>query len=207
MAYRVVIFDLGGVVVDVESDRLIHQIAPRLGHSSEHVEKAIYHQDLLLPLELGRISPHAYYERLKGQLGFPWTYGEFVSAWNDILREKTEVVRIIQQLHRHYTLTALTNTNILHLEHMKTQFPALSVFDDWVASCEVGLRKPDPQIYRLAMGRVGVQPDAAVYVDDRPELVEAGRAAGMTAIRFESHRQLEDQLRSLGFALNERVNP
>jgi HAD superfamily hydrolase (TIGR01509 family) len=76
--------------------------------------------------------------------------------------------------------------------------PSLTVFDHWVASCEVGLRKPDPQIYLLALRQAGVGARAAIYVDDRPELIEAGRGAGLTAIRFESGPQLEQELRAVG---------
>ena len=70
-----------------------------------------------------------------------------------------------------------------------------------MASCEVGLRKPDPRIYLLALERAGVRPEQAVYVDDRPELVDAGRSVGLTAIRFENSRQLEQDLQAIGLNL------
>ena len=49
----------------------------------------------------------------------------------------------------------------------------LSVIEEWVASCDVGLRKPDPKFYFHALERAGVKASEAVYVDDRPELVDA----------------------------------
>ena len=199
-AYHAIIFDLGGVVVDVESDRLIHQVAQLIGRTFEEVHAAVYHQELLLPLELGQITPRDYYEGLKRFLDIPWTYEQFVRSWNDILRENPAVTQLVHRLRKHHKLIALSNTNELHLNHMKA-IPALSVLDDWVASCDVGLRKPDPQIYRLAVQRVGVSVQAAIYIDDRPELVEAGRSAGLTAIRCESGEQLERDLRALGVAL------
>ena len=151
-----------------------------------------------MPFELGRIKPQEYYEGLKGRLRLPWTYDQFVLAWNDIFRENCDVTQLMQRLGKHHKLTALTNTNELHIAHIKATIPSLSIFDDWVASCDVGLRKPDPQIYRLAVKRAGVRPDAAVYVDDRPELVEAGRDTGLAAIRFENTQQLEQDLRAIG---------
>lgn len=198
MPYELVIFDLGGVVMEHEADRLVYQVSQLLGRSFEEIHEAVYHQELLLPLELGRISPEAYYRGLQERLQLPWSYEQFVRSWNDVLSENQEVTPILQRLHQHHKLMVLTNTNLLHLDYIKTQYPALSVFDDWVASCEVGLRKPDPEIYQLAVKRAGVQPGAAVYVDDRPEFAEGGRAAGLTAIRFESGPQLERELRALG---------
>jgi len=201
MTHDLVIFDLGGVVVEVESDRLVHQIAQLLGRTFEEVQAHVYHPELLLPLELGRIKPQAYYEGLKRQLGLSWTYEQFIRAWNGMLSENRDVIWILQRLSTRHKLLALSNTNILHIEHIKGAIPSLTLFNYWVMSYEVGLRKPDPEIYRLALQRAGVKPEAAVYIDDRPELVEAGRSAGLTAIRFQNSRQLEQDLQAVGLNL------
>ncbi|PIQ84752.1 MAG: hypothetical protein COV75_00490 [Candidatus Omnitrophica bacterium CG11_big_fil_rev_8_21_14_0_20_63_9] len=199
MAYEVVFFDLGGVVVDVESDRLMHQLSQLIGKSFEDVQAAVYHKELLLPFELGQIAARAYYEGLKGQLKFSWTYEQFVRGWTGIFSENLEVRQIMERVRKRHKLLALTNTNTLHLEYIKTQVTAAPLFHDWVASCEVGYRKPDPQIYLAALERAGnIRPQQAVYIDDRPELVEAGREVGLTAIRFENGRQLEADLRAAG---------
>lgn len=201
MTYSLLLSDLGGVVVDFEADRLVHQISQLLGRSFEDVQQAVYHEELLLPFELGRITPMEYYEGLKERLGFSWSYPQFVRAWNDILRENPEVTRVLRQLRQDCRLVALSNTNELHLRYIKQAIPSLSIFHEWIGSCDVGLRKPDPQIYRFALERMGVEARAAVYVDDRPELVEAGSALGLTAIRFQSSRQLAKDLQALGFAV------
>jgi putative hydrolase of the HAD superfamily len=198
MQHALVIFDLGGVLVDFETDRLINAASQVLGRPFEEVRAAIYEDSLLLPLEVGQIKPQVYYERLKEQLPLPWKYEQFVRIWNDSLRENPDTVWMLQRLRKRYKLMALTNTNVLHLEYIRTQMPSLTVLDHWVASCDVGLRKPDQEIYRLALTRAGVRANSAVYVDDRPEMVEAGRQAGLTAIRFEHHRQLEQDLQSVG---------
>ena len=201
MAYELIIFDLGGVTVEFDADRLVYQVSQLIGRSFEDVQAAIYHEELMLPFELGRIKPQEYYEGLGKRLRLPWTYDQFVRAWNDIFSENRDVTQLMQRLHKNHKLTALTNTNTLHITHIKATIPSLSVFDDWVASCDVGLRKPDPAIYQLAVKRAGVRPEAAVYIDDRPELVEAGRQVGLTAIRCENGAQLERDLRALGVEL------
>ncbi len=201
MDYQLVMFDMGGVAVEVESDRLVHQVAQLLGRPFEEIQQGVYHQDLLLPFELGRISARAYYEGLKSALKLPWTYERFVAAWSDIIRENVDVTRIMHRLRNHHRLIALTNTNELHLAHLRNTIPALSVIQDWVASCEVGLCKPDPQIYFLALKRSGMRPRQAVYIDDRPEMVAAGQSIGLTGIRFENAEQLEEDLQSIGLNL------
>ena len=198
MTYEVVISDLGGVVVDFNADRLVHQMAVLLGRPFDEVQAAIYHTELLLPFELGRIRPQAYYEGLKTALTLPWTYEQFVRAWNDIFTENRDVVWIMERLHKRHKLVALSNTNQLHINHIRSTIPSLSFFDEWIVSCDVGLRKPDPQIYFLALERAGVRPQAAIYIDDRPELVDAGRSVGLVGIRFESSQQLERELQAIG---------
>ena len=201
MLYQLVIFDVGGVVVDVESDRLIHQVSQLVGRSFDEVQAAVYHEELLLPFELGRIGARDYYESLKQRLALSWTYDQFVTAWNGIFSENRDVTRIMARLRKYHRLIALTNTNALHLGHLKTQIPSLGLFQDWVASCEVGVRKPDPSIYFLALKRAGVFPEKAIYIDDRPELVDAGRSIGLKAIRFENGRQLDQDLQAIGLNL------
>ena len=201
MDYQLVMFDIGGVAVEVESDRLVHQVAQLLGRPFEEIQQRVYHQDLLLPFELGRISARSYYEGLKEALKLPWPYERFVTAWNDIFRENVDVTRIMHRLGARHRLIALTNTNELHLAHLRRSLPSLSILKDWVASCEVGLRKPDPQIYFLALKRSGLRSAQAVYIDDRPELVEAGRSIGLTGVRFESAKQLEEDLQAIGLNL------
>jgi epoxide hydrolase-like predicted phosphatase len=56
------------------------------------------------------------------------------------------------------------------------------LFDGWVISGEVGIRKPDPAIYELAAERIGLPPEACVYVDDLPGNLKPARAMGMATV-------------------------
>jgi putative hydrolase of the HAD superfamily len=62
--------------------------------------------------------------------------------------------------------------------------PALleELFDGWVISSDVGLRKPDPAIYELAAERLGLEPAACVFVDDLPGNLKPARAIGMVTV-------------------------
>ena len=201
MTYELVISDLGGVVVEFNADRLVHQVSQLLGRSFDEVQGIVYDKELLLPFELGRIDAQTYYAGLQAKLQLSWTYDRFVQAWNDIFTENADVTEIMSRLRARHRLVALSNTNALHLAYIRASIPSLSFFEEWIASCDVGLRKPDPQIYRLVLERCGVDARHAVYIDDRPDMVEGGRQAGLTAIRFEHSRQLEQDLRSIGLAL------
>jgi putative hydrolase of the HAD superfamily len=94
----------------------------------------------------------------------------------------------------------LSNMPVDMAAHARATFAWLSHFDHLVLSCEAGLIKPDPALFRRCLTIVGVQPAEALFVDDREENVAAARAEGISAIQFHSPVQLRQELEPLGFA-------
>ncbi len=74
-------------------------------------------------------------------------------------------------------------------------------FRDIVVSGDEKLVKPDPAIYHLALKRFGLEPGAAVFVDDNAANIEAAAALGIHALLFESEPKLRREFRTLGFAV------
>lgn len=100
-----------------------------------------------------------------------------------------------------YRLAICTN-NVAEWRSWRDSLP-LQLFDVVVDSCEVGLRKPDPDIYRLTCDLLGVEPSEAVFCDDHPANVEAAEAIGMIGVHVtddlvESLDRLEAVLRGSG---------
>lgn len=75
--------------------------------------------------------------------------------------------------------------------------PPLDRFDTCVFSCQVGLRKPNPAIYELALERLGVAPEAALFLDDFAAMADGARAVGMTAIDVADHDEAIAEARAL----------
>jgi epoxide hydrolase-like predicted phosphatase len=71
------------------------------------------------------------------------------------------------------------------------------MFDDIVISGEVGLRKPEPEIFHLAADRIGLRPEECVFIDDLELNVDGARAVGMTAIHHTSYDGTRRELESL----------
>ena len=71
-------------------------------------------------------------------------------------------------------------------EYRIKKFRLHNFFDAFVSSCEVGMRKPDPGIFRLALGIAQAEPHECLYFDDRPMLVEAAKKEGIHAYHHES---------------------
>ena len=79
---------------------------------------------------------------------------------------------------------------------VRADHPLETCFDAVVISCEVGLSKPDPRIFRLCLERVGLRAPDALFVDDRADNVEGAAAVGLRTLRFDGPDALE-RLRAL----------
>ncbi len=87
-------------------------------------------------------------------------------------------------LARGVPIALLTNNVKEWGDHWRATFPVDELFEIVVDSSDVGMRKPDPRIYLLTCERVGVAPDASVFVDDNAENIAAARALGMETVHF-----------------------
>jgi putative hydrolase of the HAD superfamily len=95
---------------------------------------------------------------------------------------------------RGFRTAILSNMGDNVLANMEREFDWLGRFDVLVWSYQLGFAKPDPAIYRHVLKKLGVEPDEALFVDDKLVNVEAARALGMQAIQFSSVEKLRDDL-------------
>ena len=99
-------------------------------------------------------------------------------------RERPQMLRAIRRLReRGLRVGALTN-NWPRDENEPGQHRLRPHFDVVIESQAVGMRKPDPRIYLLTCERLGVAPEASVFIDDNAENVQSARALGMETVRF-----------------------
>ena len=94
-----------------------------------------------------------------------------------------------------YTVAALTNNWVSEeerepkdaeeAEEAVVRAEVRALFHEYIESSVVGLRKPDPAIYHLACGRIGVEPEEAVFLDDIGSNLKTARALGMTTIKVD----------------------
>jgi putative hydrolase of the HAD superfamily len=97
--------------------------------------------------------------------------------------------------------TALLS-NSWSMRHYPPRATLDELFDVIVISGEVGLRKPDPAIYKLTVERLGVRADECVFVDDHPGHLKAALDEGMTTVLHRNPAQTLEELRAL---LDQRV--
>ncbi len=92
-------------------------------------------------------------------------------------------------LKRRYKTAMLSNVGLGVMDHIFTDKEMDTLFDVSVLSCEVGIVKPDPQIYMLTANKLGVLPSECIMVDDREDFCAGADAAGMRPVLHESNHQ------------------
>jgi len=179
MAVKIVIFDLGGVII-----RLGEHIFPRewLTDQSAFSLKEWLHSDVSKAFETGAISAFEFGQALKIDLGLGQSVEEIVSefaAWPEALFEGS--AELLTSLSNKYTLVALSNINELHAPRMLDEFHLHEYFDQLLFSHELGLAKPDPNIYLKALELLEVAPHEVVFFDDLKRNVDAAIEQGINS--------------------------
>lgn len=98
-------------------------------------------------------------------------------------------------------LWGLTNFTTKYVDAAHESFPDLNLLEDTVVSSEEGILKPDPEIYRRAVARFGVDPASTVFVDDKAANAEAAGCVGVRGVRFTNAERLRAWLRGHGVAV------
>jgi putative hydrolase of the HAD superfamily len=144
---------------------------------------------LLEELECGRMTEADFLAtlgaRLEADLGRPVAMHEFPDRYWEALHPNAELIAHLADLRAAGYLMGLLTNNVREWEpRWRPMLPVDELFDAVVDSAFVGVRKPDPAIYRLTCERLGVPPGECVLLDDFERNCDAARAFGMEAVRF-----------------------
>jgi putative hydrolase of the HAD superfamily len=159
----------------------------------------------LFELEMGRVSEANFLARLSDELaedlGHRPEMHRFKQIYFQALRPNEPMIELMRDLGRRGFRMALLTNNVREWEPLwRSLLPVDEIFELVIDSAFVGMRKPDPAIYRLCIDQLGdgIGPAECLFVDDVEANVDAARELGMTAIRF---RENEQAIRELEAAL------
>jgi putative hydrolase of the HAD superfamily len=199
MAIQAVIFDLGRVIVPFDFHRGYERLAPLCGIPAAEIRGRIASTGLVERFESGGIESRDFVRELSKHLNLNTSYENFCEIWNSIFLPYTLIPEATMEgISRNYRLVLLSNTNAIHFEMIRENYPLLRHFHALVLSYEVGATKPLPLIYRRAIEAAGCHPEECFFTDDIPAYVAAARALGIDAVQFESATQIEAELRKRG---------
>lgn len=195
--FSLILFDLGKVVLPFNIRIATQAFAKECSLPSEEIVRRVMGNSLDWDFETGKISPEEFYEEVERRIGLNVTYDRFVELWNDIFSENQKVSEMVRRLKEKYLVAIISNTNKLHFDFAYRKFPIVREVGHFILSYQLGVRKPDPKIYQIALERFHVTPQKTIYIDDLEPFVNKARTLGLYGVHFKDENQLEVECRTL----------
>ena len=192
-----IIFDLGNVILNIDYQKTIEEFN-KLGISnasslySQSSQSSIF--DLL---ETGKISDQKFISEIK-KLCPKKTSKEIIKAWNAILLEiPNERILLLNKLKTNFNIFLLSNTNSIHIKELiyklgvKKYNEFYSVFNKVYYSHEIGLRKPNPEIFKLIIKENNLKIQNILFIDDSTQHIESAKKIGLFTHHLLKHETIE----------------
>ncbi|MBO4328287.1 MAG: HAD family phosphatase [Bacteroidales bacterium] len=181
-----IIFDLGGVILDIDEKMAVHELQKRNVDLSLVESEAF--QSIDSRFERGILTAASFRRRVKDLFGLPkLSDADFDYIWNAILLDiPRERIQALEEIKEHYQIFLMSNTNEIHydlyvrdlqLRFGYKQFDDL--FDKSYFSFDVHLLKPDPLFFELILEHQGLKPEETLFIDDTPANIEVARQMGI----------------------------
>jgi len=181
-----VIFDLGGVILDLDISNSFREFSKIGNISAEDGLQHFHNNAFFKAYEKGEISSQAFRSELKGLLGVDCEDTQIDTAWNAMLLGiPEEKLTMLMELKNNYRTYLLSNTNAIHIEYIDNMLLArgrgqLSEhFHTAYYSHDMGMRKPDSEIYKTLLEKEGLVASESIFIDDLKENIEGAKALGI----------------------------
>jgi len=194
--------DIGGVLLTNGWDREARLRAAQEFHldyqdldERHHLTFDIY--------EAGKLSLDEYLQRIIFFEPRNFSMQEFRNFMFSQSKPFPEMIELVHELKNRYGLktVAVSNEGRELTVYRIRQFDLGRIIDIFISSCFVRFRKPDHDIYKIAMDIAQVPPEQVVYIDDRPMFVEVAKGLGIRGIHHTSFEATREALKAMGASL------
>ena len=198
MAIEHIFFDIGGVLGSNGWDR--EQRARAIERFSLDPEDfQVRHEEVVGEWEEGRISLDEYLDVAVFYTARNFSKDEFVEFMRSQSVPDDGAIAIARSLtaHKRFTLMTLNNEAEELNRYRIKRFGISELFEAFLSSCWLGLRKPTQRFYRHALGIAQADPAKSLFIDDRNQNLIPAKALGMTTVHFTSADKLQADLEQL----------
>ena len=197
---KTIFFDIGGVLIDIHPERTYQYLSDSADVEVSMVKES-FPWDAHDQYERGIMNNEDWFITYKESLPQPCCLkrSDFWNAWKLLLGEEKNTVNILEALNKQYSIWLLSNTNPKHIQdEIEKRYLFPSLVNGAVYSFDVGVRKPEKEIYEIAMQRANANPQECLFIDDLLENIQAAKQIGIKGIHFISSEQLKQELVHLG---------
>jgi len=185
-AIKNIIFDLGGVLLDIDYRRSIDAFEKLGLENFEAMFSQFKADELFEKLETGAVDEATFYAAIKERAMQPITNQDIDKAWNALLLHfRPDSLAFLEKLSLQYKIYLLSNTNSIHLKCFKQLFieeTGRSCLDDYFTkawySNEIGLRKPGNEVFKFVLQQEDLQAAETLFIDDTSVNIDTARIMG-----------------------------
>ena len=184
------IFDLGGVIIDLDEKDSYNSLSKIIGLSHSEIQSVFSQSKIFIQYEKGLISNDAFREGINNLFECNISDDQIDIAWNAMLKNiPIERLELLLALRKKYKILILSNTNSIHITRFNELLErvsgkrSLEHFADYVFfSHELNMRKPDLEIYEEALKRSNSQASESIFMDDKLENLESAASIGIATL-------------------------
>lgn len=199
MEIKNIIFDFGGVVIDIDEQLTINEFA-KLGVNDISKADSPEFIEIVRKFEKGIFTPEIFRNKLREYFELSATDQEIDDAWNALLFDiPAERIKVIEKVKKNYNIFLLSNSNEIHydlyvrdlqLRFGYTEFAEL--FHQAYFSFDLHLSKPKPEIYEFVMYQEDLNPAETLFIDDKIENIEAAKKLGFQTYQLKKPERIRD---------------
>jgi putative hydrolase of the HAD superfamily len=196
-AFDIVLFDLGGVLMDPGGVAPMRQLA-RIENDDELWERWLTCR-WVRSFERGHCGAEEFASGIVDDWELDITPGDFLRAFTQWPKGPYPgAPELVQAVRSVCPVGCLSNTNVVHWDAHVAQFPFVDAFDHRFLSCELGMVKPDLEIFEEVATRLEVPAHRILFLDDNTLNVDAAGAAGFVSVRAQGVEEARNALVEAG---------
>ena len=181
-----IIFDLGGVIIDIDSNQIINHLKKN-GFTKFELLETPEVKRTLIQFECGIISSDTFRKTLTKQLDLKVSAQKFDEIWNSMILDIPQRrIDLVKKLKSHYHVYLMSNSNEIHydlfIRDLQLRFGYRefdSLFDKSFFSFDTHLSKPNPDFFTIVLDRYNMKPEETLFIDDTPENILVAQQLGM----------------------------
>ncbi|MBL7919160.1 MAG: HAD family phosphatase [Bacteroidia bacterium] len=201
-----IIFDLGGVIINLDTNRTIAEFNRLSYMPFEAIYTQAQQSSLFDDFDKGLISTEEFFNAIRKEIRYDGPDAELLRAWNAMLLDVPERrLDVLVKMKQNYNTFLLSNTcephiaafeHDLYIEHGVKNFN--DYFDGVYYSCRMGMRKPNKEIFEFVLKQNDLKPEDTVFIDDSIQHVKGAGECGISAFLLPKGEEIGDFLKSLG---------
>ncbi len=195
-----IIFDLGGVILNIDYNLTVEEFKKLNLENYDKLFTQMQQSNLFNLLETGKVTPQEFRAEIKKISNIKITDKQIDNAWNAMLLDfPAKRIELLNNLKNKYRIFLLSNTNVIHLEEynktLQNNFGLENmsqIFEKEYYSHEVGMRKPNTDIFEFVLSENNLSASETLFIDDSPQHIDTANKLGIIAYHLTNGETIND---------------